>query len=93
MECDDERFDALLIELHDLLIAQGERNWIRGISGAISLMRSGDIDGAKSAYRSMTRDGRGFSEYHVWIEDDEKRISANRRLTTLRKILWKAVSP
>lgn len=86
-----DAFGHLLIELHDLLVEKGERNWIRGIDGVIALAKSGDFDGAKSSYWAMTRDGRGFSEYHIWIEDDEQRISANARLTEVRELLWKHV--
>lgn len=76
-----------LTELHELLKSQGEHNWIRGINGALEFISLGDIESARSIYRSMTHGGRGFSEYNVWDDDDQVRLDENRRLDELRREL------
>jgi len=84
---------ALLEELEGLLIAQSERNYIRGIRAAIAQLRkpdgSVDTDGFENAcsiYRTMTIGGHCLSEYYI-AEDDEN-LSANSKLDQIRDQLW-----
>ncbi|WP_290931261.1 hypothetical protein [Hyphomonas sp.] len=83
--------EALLSRLHDMLVEQGERNWIRGVEAARSELASGtDVgyENAKSIYFTMVKGGRGFAEYNVWDDDEEIRIRTNRSLDEIREALW-----
>ena len=86
---------ALLGNLEALLEAQSERNWLRGIKAAIAEFAQTDgsvhadgFENARSIYLSMTAGGRGFSEYHIWENDDLARVSANLQLDEIRAELW-----
>ncbi len=94
----DERVTAGLnglVQIERLLVAQNERNWIRGIRAAIAELRNEDgsinIDGlskARSIYRTMMLGGRGFAEYYIWGNDEDARLAANSELDKLRERLW-----
>jgi len=86
---------ALLEELEGLLIAQNERNYIRGIRAVIAELRQPDgsvdvagFENARSSYLHMTSGGRRFAEYCVWDDDYDTRRLANSRLDQIRHQLW-----
>lgn len=90
-----EKARLLLLELNSILKERGEVNWIRGIKAAIDELTSEDgtlnetgFENAKSIYKTMNEGGRGFAEYFVWLEDENKRIAANQKLDNLRIKLW-----
>lgn len=37
----------------------------------------------------MHRGSGSFADYHVWVDDFDARLAANRRLDELREQLWK----
>lgn len=85
----------LLQEVRQILVLEGERDWIRGISAALLELRDEDggikpegFDRAASIYRSMTTGGRGFAEYFIWSPDSAERISRNKELDAFRDSLW-----
>jgi len=49
-------------------------------------------DAARSIYGEMTKGGRGFAEYFIWSNDEDKRIRANEKLDYLRVEIWKLFS-
>jgi hypothetical protein len=77
-----------LVALESLLRAQGERNWIRGVSAAKQALEDGDLAGAKSIYRTMVRAKAGFGDYNIFDEDFDTRVSLNAQLDRLRDGLW-----
>jgi len=90
----------LLSELLVVLDSQRERNWSSGIKGAIAelLDAGGKIDpagfeNARSIYNTMTKDGRGFSEYYIHKDDFDERINANQKLDDLKGKIWRVFNP
>jgi hypothetical protein len=86
----------LLLELKGLLIAQDESYWMRAINGALSELlddegsvRRFGFENARAIYNSITQGGRGFGEYHLWMDDETTRLNANGRLDELRTNLWR----
>lgn len=73
-------------------MAQGDRNWIRGIENALAEWDAGNHDQARSIYRSMVAGGRGFAEYNIWTDDYDQRIAANYELDAIREELWRAIN-
>lgn len=78
--------------MYEILAAQGDRNWIRGIESALAKWEAGNLDEACSIYRSMVAGGRGFAEYNIWIDDYDQRIAANQGLDAIRDELWRAIN-
>lgn len=79
----------LLEELRALLVRQGERNWIRGIDAAIAELDSKNgFEAARSIYGSMSQGNGSFADYHIWIEDFDQRLAANKKLDELRAKVW-----
>ena len=84
-----------LTNLLTLLESQQEKNWSRGIKAAIGelvnidgkIITSG-FDNARSIYNTMTSGGRGFSEYFVWMDDEDMRIKINQDLDAFRIKIW-----
>lgn len=82
---------SLLTELEQLLRAQGETNWLRGVEAARSaIARPEGFDDAKSIYKTMCQGNGSFSDYNVWHEDFEARRKLNEPLDRLRGDLWDA---
>ena len=86
----------LLTTLRTVLESQQEKNWHLVIKAAIAELTdtngqviSSGFDNARSIYNTMTSGGRGFSEYFVWVADEEKRIQINQELDKLRTEIWK----
>lgn len=89
-----------LIELLAILDAEGEGNWRRGIKAAVSELTDAagainlvGFDNARSIYNTMTAGGRGFSEYFIWVADEEQRLKKNRVLDDLRLRIWTLFNP
>lgn len=83
--------EALLSNLYAILAEQSERNWIRGVSAALTELSSHSAEGfenAKSIYRGMVAGGRGFSEYFFWEDDEEARLASNKSIDQIRSQLW-----
>lgn len=86
---------CLLKNVLIILESQHENNWSRGIKAAIGeledtgggVVRAG-FDRARSIYNTMTAGARGFSDYFVWVEEEEARLKVNEELDTLRSKLW-----
>lgn len=85
------RAEVLLTKLHGILAEQGETNWIRGVSAALSELSSHSeigFENAKSIYRTMVEGGRGFSEYFFWNDEDDVRMDSNKCIDEIRSELW-----
>lgn len=85
----------ILVELLAILDSQGETNWRRGIKSAIAEITSNidtdsaiGFDNARSIYNTMTAGGRGFSEYFIWLDNEDERIKKNNTLDNLRSRIW-----
>ncbi|WP_394663885.1 hypothetical protein [uncultured Sphingomonas sp.] len=83
---------CLFERARNILVAQGDGNWIRGIENALAEWDAGNHDQARSIYRSMVAGGRGFAEYNIWIDDYDQRIAANYELDAIREELWRAIN-
>ena len=84
-----DRARELFRELLDILTAEGESNWRKGVQGALSaldgpveLADSSGFEAARSIYRTMTQGGRGLSEFYA------RSFSENARLDEIRRQLW-----
>ena len=87
----------LLIEfmnLKNILINDGERNWIRGVLSIIEKLRvSIDSQGGESAsyckdacdtWRLMYGGNGSFSDYHLWHDDYNERVKRNIPLDSIK---------
>ncbi len=95
------RLRELLQELREILINEGERNWLRGVD--LCLRHLSDVDSASDAilrerlgdvaltYRTMVGGYGSFSDFHVWREDFDERVRANLPLKRVRSDLWEII--
>jgi len=91
---------VLLEEVESILKGKNERNWIRGIRAALAELRQpaggvnfNGFENARSIYLTMTADGRGFSEYFIWDDDESVRLLSNAKLDRIRERLWSLFDP
>jgi hypothetical protein len=81
----------LLLTMRDCLSENRETNWSKGITAALVELSPPSDAGftkARSIYRTMVHGGKGFSEYFVWDEDENRRMNLNREIDRLRDELW-----
>lgn len=87
----------LLRRLAEILEAEGEQNWIRGIRAAIAEGNAGEegskekalaLENMSSIYRSMHQGPGSFGDYFIWREDADERKEANREFEAVAKRLW-----
>lgn len=82
----------LASELERLLLAHGERNWVRGLrSIRESLERPDGAEEAASMYRAMYAGYGSFSDFYLHSEDVGERRRLNDPLDRLRSELWVAL--
>lgn len=81
----------LVSELHDLLLAHGERNWIRGVSNVGALLQANDLASAASSYKTMVGGNGSFSDFYIHADEVEARQRLNEPLDRLRAELWVAL--
>ena len=86
---------SLISELLAILRTENEKNWSRGLEAVARELREpteGCIQerfaDARSIYNTMIAGGRGFSEYYICEEGEDKRIQLNMRLDELREKAW-----
>jgi len=89
---------ALFLQLHAIMLAEREANWMRGISHIIAVLgevesdpsvASQRIEEARQSYRSMTAGNGSFSDFHVWREDFDERVKTNRELSRITEAIWR----
>lgn len=97
-----EMAQKLLIEfmnLKNILINDGERNWIRGVLSIIEKLRiSIDSQGVESAsyfkdacdtWRLIYGGNGSFSDYHLWHDDYNERVKRNIPLDSIKSNIAK----
>lgn len=92
---------GLLAELEDVMKAEGERNFIRGVNGCMDLLSNIDelamseIKGkcldAISIYYTMANARGGLGDFFIWRDSLDDRVAANSRLKVLIKKLSESV--
>jgi hypothetical protein len=78
----------LAANLQALLLAHGERNWVRGIKEVGAFLEAGDTARAASTYKSMLAGNGSFSDYYIHAEGLDERRRLNGSLDQLRDQLW-----
>jgi hypothetical protein len=81
----------LVTELHSLLLAHGERNWVRGVSHVGALLEANDLASAASAYKGMLSGNGSFSDFYIHSDDFDVRRRLNEPLDRLRDQIWVAL--
>ena len=82
----------LASELEGLLLAHGERNWIRGVRAVReALERPDGTEHAASLYRAMCAGSGSFSDFYLHSDDFDERRRLNAPLDQIRSDLWKAL--
>ncbi|MEZ5642218.1 MAG: hypothetical protein R3E70_09210 [Burkholderiaceae bacterium] len=81
----------LVTELHSLLCAHGERNWIRGVSHVGALLQDNDLASAASAYKGMLGGNGSFSDFYIHADQIDERRRLNEPLDRLRDQIWIAL--
>ena len=90
MSSNEVSLAELLRQLEVLLLAHGEKNWLRGVTAVReALASSAGLDEARSIYVSMNSGAGSFADYNVWADDFDERVKLNRPLDHLRTELWK----
>jgi len=88
---------ALFKSLRDILIAESEENWVRGIDLIIeALMHSSpserDVEEAlryaETTYKSMLGGNGSFSDFCVWRDDFDERVRENEKLEKIKNEIW-----
>ena len=86
-------------EMREILEAEGERNWIRGISvicntlaEANPISESEQIERAKQTFNSMNGGAGSFADYYIHRDEFDERMKANERLDQIRDRLWELLS-
>ena len=92
----DEKIDELMrlfLELYKLMKADGENNWIRGISGCLYELENGKacepdgLERARDIYRSMNKGNGSFSDYYIWRDDFQQRKEINDELDVIKSCI------
>jgi hypothetical protein len=93
-----QRLRELFLELHAIMSAEHETNWIRGVGNIIAILGEADddpsaarerIDEAHRSYRSMHAGNGSFSDFHIWRESFDERVRANAELTRVTEAIWR----
>lgn len=93
---------TLFLELRSILVEEGDMEWINRIEGCLAGLPEDPealpepevrkrLREVSREYREMVQPKGGFSEYFIWRETVEERISANRDLDALRDAIWEIV--
>jgi len=90
-----KEINSLLIDLESILENQGTSEWLKPIKAILHDLANANSDvtsdnfiSAKSTYKNITNNARGFSEYNIWCDDYDKRLSLNKKLDEIRTRLW-----
>ncbi|WP_143187032.1 hypothetical protein [Microbulbifer donghaiensis] len=76
-----------LIALRELLIADGDSNWVRGVDLVIQTLSSGNPDSLQKAFEIYTRMNSGkesFADYFCWDSDRKVMDSRNNALKNIK---------
>ena len=91
------RLRQLFLQLHAIMAAERERNWIRGVSHIVAVLDEAEsnpgvaadrISEAHRSYRSMNAGNGSFSDFHVWRENLEERQKASAELNRVTAAIW-----
>jgi hypothetical protein len=94
----DKELKDLFAELKEILEAERESNWIRGVAAIINILSDSaapgeaNLAGARQTYRSMTSGSGSFADYYIQRDDFKERVDANIRLDQLRDRIWELLS-
>ena len=100
----DSREDTKLVllakceELIEILEAEEETNWVRGLRAAVSELREtpeptrNSWDRAISILNTMYGAKGGISDVFIWRDNPQERREANVDLSRIRKEIWEIVS-
>ena len=84
---------ACLRRMKEVMIQEGESNWIDGLQCAIQAGESANdskqaLKEMSSIYRSMHGGAGSFSDYFIWRDDFDQRKEANKAFEALSSRLW-----
>jgi hypothetical protein len=92
-----EHLHQLFLALHAIMSAEGEANWIRGVRGILAVLveveanpstAADRIAEARETYRSMNGGNGSFSDFHIWRENFDERVTANNELSRITGAIW-----
>ncbi len=79
------------------MAAEHEKNWIRGVGNIIAILQEVEensseaailVSEARQSYRSMNAGNGSFSDFHIWRDDFEERVEANKDLSKTIDAIW-----
>lgn len=88
----------LLNEIFSMMLADGEKNWIKGIKASLdicnaylnyNLKESEALDEVRSIIKGMYGGAGSFSDYILWNDDLAERQRLNERFNLLSDELWR----
>jgi hypothetical protein len=88
----------LLKEILSMMVADGEKNWIKGIKAALdtcnaylnnNLKEIEALDEIRSLIKGMYGGAGSFSDYILWHDDPAERQRLNERFDLLTNELWR----
>ncbi|WP_444943662.1 DUF6966 domain-containing protein [Microbulbifer sp. ZKSA006] len=94
-----QRLRALFSEIRDVLVAEGESNWINGIDLIIRKIDSQDGDCAEKikkvseTFESMYAGNGSFSDFMIWRDDFQERKKSNQYFEGLIDEVWSIFHP
>ncbi len=87
-----EQLRLLFQRLRQIMQAEGESNWIAGVEAILERLNDHVSEErwreVQSLYKTMHRGASTFSDYHVWRDDFDARLEANRELDSIRQRIW-----
>jgi hypothetical protein len=88
----------LFLDLHAIMSAEHERNWIRGVGSIIAILGEAEddpsaarerIDEAHQSFRSMNGGYGTFSDFHIGRDNFDERFKANAELKKVTDAIWR----
>jgi hypothetical protein len=103
---EDQSQCARLIDIYsgilEIVNSEHGKTWSRGIEESIKLLKiANDSEGefkrerlkdVFSIYNTMNAGSGSFSDFHIWRDNYEERVKANKPLEELRDKLWAEIS-
>jgi len=93
-----EHLRMLFLKLHAIMLAEREKNWIRGIENIVAVLGEAEADTSVAAariaeanhcFRTMNAGNGSFSDFHVWRENFDERLKANQELSKIVESIWR----
>ncbi|PJG58426.1 hypothetical protein [Aeromonas cavernicola] len=92
------RLLELFKKLRGILASEDDKNWIRGIEAIIFDLSSQEaivgnedevVRYVEYTYKGMCRGNGSFSDFYIWRDDFEERVSENEKLNNLKEKIWR----